>query len=180
MEKFKKDSFFKTGKVSRKIVMGLLILCLMLTLWLTTFAQQLASDLFNTQATNNTDWNIAFTKAVKNRVTGKAKQIKPVSYTSTTASFAVELTGVGDSISYSFTISNKGKIDAKVESIYIVPTNKESDALLFYVSNLEVGDELLAGDSKNLNVSVNFNKNYEGDATQIKKDVTILINFVQK
>lgn len=173
-----KDGFFKTGKVSAKVVMILLILFLVVTGVITTFAQKLSSDALEAK-TNNSDWDISFTKVVQDKITGSAKEIKEVSYTNTSATFYVKLSGVGDSISYDFTVTNNGILDAKVESIYIVPANKEDDALLFYTSNLNKGDEIKAGDSKNLKVSVNFNNNYKGDTLNLEKNVQIWVNFVQ-
>lgn len=180
MNNSNKEGFFKTGRVSSKVVAVLVIIFLIVTSGIVTFAQSLATDLYKTNAANNVAWNISFTKVIQNKITGNAKEIKQVSYTNTTASFAVELTGSGDSISYAFTITNNGKIDAKVESIYIVPANKEDDALLFYTSNLKPGDKLLAGESKELNVNVNFNQNYKGDANNLEKSATIFVNFIQK
>ncbi len=174
----KREGFFKTGKVSAKLITILLILFLVVTGAITTFAQSVSSDIFKVQ-TNNNDWDISFTKVVQDKITGNAKEIKTVSYTNTSASFYVNLSGNGDSISYDFTVSNNGSLDAKVESIYIVPANKEDDALLFYTSNLNKDDVIKAGDSKNLKVSVNFNPNYKGDNINLEKNVQIWVNFVQ-
>ena len=180
MENSNREGFFRTGKVSSKIVAVLVIIFLIVTSGIVTFAQSVATDLFQTNTTNNADWNISFTKVIQNKITGNAKEIEPVRYDNTMASFVVELTGIGDSISYDFIITNNGRLDAKVDGIFIYPANTEEDALFFYTSNLKAGDELLAGESKELNVSVNFNQNYKGDASKLEKSVKIFVNFVQK
>ena len=177
----KKDGFFKTGNVKWQTVTIIVLIALVFSVGIVTFAQPLADNLFNTaNKGNSTDWNISFTKAVQRNITGNAKEVKPVSYTATTASFAVELTGTGDSVTYDFTITNNGRLDAEVESIYIVPTNKEDDVILFQTSNLKVGDELLAGERKDIRVTASFNSNFSGETDGLQKSATVIINFVQK
>ena len=177
----KKEGFFKTGNVKWKTVTIIVLIVLIFSVGIVTFAQPLDSNLFDTaNKTNSTDWDISFTKAIQRNISGNAKEVKQVSYTATTASFSVELTGTGDSVTYDFTITNNGRLDAKVESIYIVPTNKEDDVILFQTSNLKVGDELLAGESKDIRVTALFNPNYNGNANNLQKSATVIINFVQK
>ena len=177
----KKEGFFKSGNVKWKTVTIIVLIALIFSVGIVTFAQPLAYNLFDiANKTNATDWNISFTKAIQRNITGNAKEVKPVSYTATTASFAVELTAVGDSVTYDFTITNNGKLDALVESVYIVPTNKEDDVIIFQTSNLKAGDELLAGESKDIRVTAQFNPNYSGDATNLQKSATVIINFIQK
>lgn len=177
----KREGFFRNGDVSWKIISVLIILMLIFSVGIVTFAQPLAKNLLSsTASSNNLDWDIAFTKVIQSNIVGGARELQAATYTDKTASISVELNGVGDSITYDFTITNRGKIDAKVESIYIVPTNKKDDALLFYTSNLEVGDELLSGTSKDLKVTVNFNQNYNSNVSNLEKSATIWVNFVQK
>lgn len=177
----KKESFLKTGTVKWKTVTLIVLCAFVFSVGIVAFAQPLAYRLFNTaNQGNTTNWNIVFTKAIQRNISGNAKEVRPVSYTSTTASFAVELTGIGDSITYDFTVTNKGRVDAEVESIYIVPTNKEDDAILFTTSNLYVGDDLLVGKSKDIRVTAKFNPNFKEDARNLEKSVTVILNFVQK
>ena len=175
----KNEGFFKTGNVKRKTIVLLVLLVLFFSVVIVTFAQPLARNLFPVK-TNSLDWNIKFTKAIQSNIKGYAQSIEPVSYDDSSASFAVQLTGTGDSVTYDFTISNEGKNDAKVDSIYIVPANKEDEAIIFQTSNLKIGEELLAGESKILKVTALFNPDFSGDPHNIEKKATIYVNFVQK
>lgn len=179
MQKENKEGFIKTGKIKNKKVFLLVLLVLCFSALIVTFAQPLAKNLFPVK-TSSLDWDIKFTKAIQSEVRGFAKSIEPVSYDATSASFAVHLTSIGDSITYDFTVTNAGKIDAKVDSIYIVPTNKEDDAIIFQTSNLTIGETLLAGESKILKVTALFNPDFKQDPHNIEKKATICVNFVQK
>ena len=179
MKKETKESFVNTGKVRNKTVFILVLLVLAFSVGIGVFAQSLAHDLFSVK-TSSLDWNIKFTKAIQSSVKGYARTVEEVSYDDNSASFAVHLTSVGDSVTYDFTVTNKGRLDAKVDSIYIVPTNKEDDAILFQTSNLAVGETLLVGESKVLKVTALFNPDFTSDPHNIEKKATIYINFVHK
>lgn len=128
---------------------------------------------------NNAKWNISFTKVIKTEVRGSAKEISRVSYNDLSASFNVLLPKPSDSISYEFTISNKGTLDAKLDTISVTPENREADAILYETSGVEVGDVLNAGESTTLIVTVSYNPKNE-DIEPEGKAAKIYINYSQK
>lgn len=132
-----------------------------------------------TNPNNNAKWNISFTRVIKTEVVGSAKEISEVSYNDLSASFNVLLPKPSDSISYEFTISNKGTLDAKLDTINVTPENREMDAILYEISGIEVGDVLNAGESTTLIVKVSYNpKNQEIEPDG--KAAKIYINYSQK
>ncbi|MCI9084336.1 MAG: hypothetical protein HFH46_01795 [Bacilli bacterium] len=128
---------------------------------------------------NNAKWNISFTKVIKTEVRGSAKEISRVSYNDLSASFNVLLPKPSDSISYEFTISNKGTLDAKLDTISVTPENQETDAILYETSGVKVGDVLNAGESTTLIVTVSYNPKNE-DIEPEGKAAKIYINYSQK
>ena len=128
---------------------------------------------------NDAKWNISFTKVIKTEVRGSAKEISKVSYNDLSASFNVLLPKPSDSISYEFTISNKGTLDAKLDTIVVTPENKDTDAILYETSGIKVGDVLNAGESTILIVTVSYNPKNE-DIEPEGKAAKISINYSQK
>lgn len=128
---------------------------------------------------NDAKWNISFTKVIKTEVKGSAKEISKVSYNDLSASFNVLLPKPSDSISYEFTISNKGTLDAKLDTIVVTPENKDTDAILYETSGIKVGDVLNAGESTTLIVTVSYNPKND-DIEPEGKAAKIYINYSQK
>ena len=77
------------------------------------------------------------------------------SYTATTANFSVGFTQPGDSITYDITVTNKGTLDAVVESITI---NKgDNSAIKYTTSGLKRGDKIVKNNGTNtLTIKVNY------------------------
>lgn len=142
-----------------------------------TFAQPLAHRL---PTVTGNEWNIGFVDAVRSDVKGNAKEMSAVTYNSTSASFNIFLSGAGDSITYDFTIKNKGALTAKVDSIYVVPTNKPNDAILFNTSGLQVGDELKSLEEAHLKVTASYSTSSLEDLNTASKSVTVIVNYKQK
>ena len=109
---------------------------------------------------------------------GNVMELAKPSFTTTTATFSVSLSAPGDKIVYDLTIKNSGKLNAKVDSIYIVPENKPDDIILYSVGGINLGDELKAGDSTHMNVTAMYNRT-SGGQEQVSKKVTVYINYVQ-
>lgn len=163
-------------KTKIRIITVVTIIALLVVVY-ATFAQPLAVNTI-TKSTNNASWDIAFTKAVSNGVYGNAKEISPVTYSHTDASFNVLLTGPDDQITYEFTITNLGNLDAKVNDINIIPENGEDDAVLYSISGLYIGDELDAGESTKMSVTVSYNNKIKA-TKHYQKNARVVINYVE-
>lgn len=172
-----KDRKIKMSKQStNKIVIALVAVGAFLIMWYATFAQPLA---FNVkQVSDEGAWNIGFIDMQVGSITGYAKELGKPSYTSTKANFYISLSGPGDKIVYDLTIKNSGTLNAKVDSIYIVPENKPDDRIIYSVGGLNLGDELKAGDSVHMTVTAMYN-NSSTSSEIARKDMSVIINYKQ-
>lgn len=173
-----KDRHIKMSKQStNKIVIALVALGAFLIMWYATFAQPLA---FNArqQTADGGSWNIGFINMEVDDIVGGAKELGKPSFTNSKANFYISLSGPGDKIVYDLTIKNSGTIDAKVESIYIIPENKPDDQIIYSVGGINLGDELKAGDSVHATVTAMYNRS-AGSASMARKDMSIIINYVE-
>lgn len=174
-----KDRHIKMSKKStNKIVIALVLVGALLTMWYAVFAQPLAFNV-RQETRNIQDWNIGFTDMQLSDAVGGAKELGKPSFTSTKANFYVSLTGPGDKIVYDLTIKNSGKINAKVESIYVTPNNKPGDQIIYSVGGINLGDELKVGESKHMTVTAMYNRNATTSLDSVRKDMWVVINYVE-
>lgn len=124
-------------------------------------------------------WNISFTNVSLDNIIGTASEIQPPLYDATYATFNVALQSPGDEISYDFTITNLGTLNAKIDGIYVVPENSSDNPILYNVTGINVGDVLDSNQSTHMKVTATLDKNYNGPGN-ISKQVKVIINYVQK
>ena len=173
-----KDRHIKMSKQStNKIVIILVAIGAFLIVWYATFAQPLG---FNArqQTADSGAWNIGFINMEINDIVGGAKELGKPSFTSNKANFYISLSGPGDKIVYNLTIKNSGTMDAKVDSIYIIPENKPDDQIIYSVGGISLGDELKAGESVDMTVTAMYNRS-ASSATDVRKDMSVVINYAQ-
>ena len=174
-----KDRHIKMSKKStNKIVIALVLVGALLTMWYAVFAQPLAFNAYQ-ETSNAKEWNIGFVDMQLSDVVGGAKELGKPSFTSTKANFYVSLTGPGDKIVYDLTIKNSGKINAKVKSICVTPNNKPGDQIIYSVGGINLGDELKVGESTHMTVTAMYNRNATTSSDSIRKDMWVVINYVE-
>ncbi len=133
-------------------------------------------------------WKIEFENVGTPTLNGTAAIVTPASLTATIISLDVSLTKPGDSIIYTFDVTNKGDIDAKLSAIPTITGLDEATAnninyTLTYANGgaLTANDELNAGDTKNLKLTIVFNSTA---TTVVATDTILNINaslvYVQK
>ena len=125
-------------------------------------------------------WDIGFVDMDLTNKKGQAVEVSSPSYTYYKAYFNVSFEKPGDEITYDLVIKNNGTIDAKVSSIVVTPEYNNTDPILFKVSGIKIGDEVDAGKTHKLKVNIKYNPNYQGQATLIKEELSVYINYVQK
>ena len=130
------------------------------------------------QAADSGACNIGFIDMEINDIVGGAKELGKPSFTSNKANFYISLSGPGDKIVYNLTIKNSGTMDAKVDSIYIIPENKPDDQIIYSVGGISLGDELKAGESVDMTVTAMYNRS-ASSATDVRKDMSVIINYAQ-
>lgn len=170
-----KDRNIKMSQRSiNRIVILMVSLGAFLVIWYSAFAQPLASN--SNQVTDS--WNISFNDMkLQSQVSG-AKEVNSPSFTSNKANFYISLAEKGDKIVYELTIKNSGTLNAKVDSIYIIPENKPSDQIIYSVGGINLGDELKAGESTKMTVTAMYN-NSATVTGSVKKDMSVIVNYKQ-
>jgi len=136
-------------------------------------------DSINVSTSTSEKWNISFTKAIKMEVHGNAREKSPVTFDALSASFDVSLTAPGDKISYEFTISNKGIIDAKLDDITLILSDLEDNVVDYQISGIDVGDKLKAGESTTMIVTISYKETADEKVTFYRDSAQIIINYVQ-
>lgn len=166
------------SKIKSRIII-IVFLAAFLTVSYTVFAQPVAFDMITAKKAGNGSWDISFTKMNQKSILGYAKETHKPVFTNTEATFHVLLMEPGDAIKYNLTIKNNGTIDAKVTSVNIIPENEPGDLILYSISGIKTGDEILAGDEVSVVVSAKYN-NKTSDREEARKNVKIIVNFEQK
>jgi uncharacterized repeat protein (TIGR01451 family) len=148
------------------VVVAICIATLGLSVAYSAFSTTL--NIAGTATVKGGQWSIYFTNLQTPTVSGSASSTKADITTSTTKfDFAVELVKPGDSVTYTFDVTNAGQIDAKLSSITI---GGASDAALKNVTytltksdgtTLAVNDALGSGDSQTLKLTVTYNADAE-------------------
>ncbi len=120
------------------------------------------------------DWNVSITN-IKTAYESDGCYAGSPTFTNLSANFDAYLMKPGDYITYEITISNKGTIAAKLESIDFDFSG--SDAII--ITNTEPKDILYGGESTVFSVTIT----YDEDATEIPsvktKNITGTIKYVQ-
>ncbi len=170
-----KDRNIKMSQRSiNRIVILMVSLGAFLVIWYSAFAQPLASN--SNQVTDS--WNISFNDMKLQSQVGGAKEVNSPSFTSNKANFYISLAEKGDKIVYELTIKNSGTLNAKIDSIYIIPENKPSDQIIYSVGGINLGDELKAGESTKMTVTAMYN-NSATVTGSVKKDMSVIVNYKQ-
>ena len=100
------------------------------------------------------------------------------SYTATTANFSVGLTQPGDSITYDITVTNKGTLDAVVESIDV--DKGDNPAITYTTSGLKRGDKITKNNGTNtLTIKVDYDSSVTSQPVSTTNDITVTINYQQ-
>lgn len=142
----------------------------------------LASQLqINGTSSISSNWDVKFTSMTDGTAVGNATNKVPATFTSTTATFDVELVSPGDSMTYELVVTNAGSLDATLDSIVGLPTSQDGDAIKYTVSGVSVGDALNAGDTATVTIKVEYDSSVETQPTaeQLSKTLSVTLNYVQ-
>ena len=117
-------------KDKKKILIGILsVLVCIMAVGYALLAQELT---INGRASIDSTWKVEITNITSKDVVGDAVNKTDPSYTTTTANFSVGFIQPGDSITYDITVTNKGTLDAVVESITV---NKGDNLAITYTTS---------------------------------------------
>ena len=124
----------------------------------------------------SSDWNIKIISADVTDTGGDGENVKN-NYTDLTADLEANLYNKGDYVEYSIIVENAGTFDAKLESIGL--TNSNNEVVLITSSGLTKGQTLYKNTTATLTVRIEYNSNYEGDASGTSGESTVDLDFVQ-
>lgn len=148
-----------------------------------------------TSTVKGNNWAVAFqdgslTVTPSNQVAGATVGASSTSatLTGTTLSFTADLTTPGDTLTYDFVVENGGSIDAKLASTPVLAgldtaTAQNVTYTLTYAdgSAIAAGDELLAGETKSVQLVVTFNATATTlPTTDQALSLSTTLNYVQK
>ena len=160
----------------KKLLIGTLstLVCIM-AIGYALLAQELT---INGSASIDSTWKVEITNIESKDVVGDAVNKVDPSYTATTANFSVGFTQPGDSITYDIKVTNKGTLDAVVESINVV--KGDNQAITYTISGLKRGDKLAKNNGTNtLTVKVDYDSNVTSQPASTTNDITVTINYQQ-
>lgn len=127
-------------------------------------------------------WNVEITE-IKSEFTGNAKDATVPTFTSTSATFNTELPDKGDTATYTITVSNKGKMDARLSSINWSPQNDSTSSPIIFtiVSQPATNSILTAGQTAEVVIEAKYDPNYDGEINEVnmKKEIAAIIEYVQ-
>lgn len=122
-------------------------------------------------------WKVEISGIKESTKTGTAFSDSIPTYTVSTATFDARLQAIGDSIDYVVTITNSGKIDAKLASIVTSQTNE--DTIIYEIIGVNKDDVLKAGEKIDVTIRVKLNPAITSIDSNISSNVTIFFNYVQ-
>ena len=140
-------------------------------------------SLFSTRLTINgisevtSSWKVYFESIEKTSVEGAATEASSPKIFNTTIEFEVNLRKPGDSITYTAVLKNGGTIGAIVNNIDASVTATESST--YTVTGIKKGDKLAAGQSKEITIKVEYDRDYTAVPDEKTNDLIINIECVQ-
>ena len=98
----------------------------------------------------------------------------------TTATFDVELQKPGDSMTYDITISNKGSLNAVLDSMVITEGIGGSEAITYSVTGVTKGTRLDVDTTNTVTVKVEWDDSLSTMPEVTNKTLTVTLNYVQQ
>ncbi len=163
-------------KNNKNVIIGiLLILVCIMTISYALLSQTLT---INGRGSTNFAWKVEITNIQSIDVVGDAVNKVEPTYTATTANFSVGFTQPGDSITYDITVTNKGTLDAVIESIKVVKGS--NPAVKYTISGLNNGDIITKNNGTNtLTLKIEYDANLVTQPTNITSDIKVILNYQQ-
>lgn len=162
---------------SRKKNYVIVALCTLLVFMGLGYAALSTSLVISGTSTITSSWDVEIT-SIESTLNGSATNTKEPYHESTKAIFYTGLISPGDSATYTITVSNKGTIDAKLDSI--TTQDISSEAISFGISGINQGDVIAAGKSQSFVVTVAYKSSVTSQPKETTGSYSISLNYVQK
>lgn len=121
-------------------------------------------------------WDVKFDSIKTVSTVGNVQNYERPKLTPKVIDFYAEFNDVGDTITYSINIKNRGTLDAKLTSINFLPSY--SKYLEYECDNLLEGTVLKAGESITTNLKIKYANANDSTAKQIK-NIKLVLNWEQ-
>ena len=159
------------------LICALLLTIMVMAVGYAAFRQTLTID---GTATIAGEWQVEIT-GITSELEGTAKnKTDTPTFTTTTATFDVELVKPGDSATYTITVTNNGSIDAKLNSITLTPQEDGSSAITYEVVKEPAKDSVLAVDGTHeVIIKVTYDEDTEEIPEVTTKKITGVLEYVQ-
>lgn len=130
----------------------------------------------NITGTSNitSNFSVKFTGIESTPTGGASNKTTPI-VTNTTATFNVNLVNPGDVMTYDITVTNAGTIDTELAEIKM--TDSSNTAIEFNYSGIEVGEDLLHGESKTFKVTAKYSDSVTTQPGTLASDLNITLNY---
>lgn len=125
-------------------------------------------------------WDVAITSITEGTAIGSAINRTPSTHTGTTATFDVELQKPGDSMTYDVTISNKGSLNAVLDSMVITEGIGGSEAITYSVTGVTKGTKLDVNTTNTVTVKVEWDDSLSTMPAVTTKTLTVTLNYIQQ
>lgn len=129
---------------------------------------------------NGATWQIEITGIKDKGLLGSAEVVEEPTFTKTTASLNSAFKYKGDSVIYQMMVENKGSMDAKLDSIQILPSGDAKSAVTYKVTNVTPGATMLrAGETNEIDVTVAYSNPENQTELDFTETVAVVLNYVQ-
>jgi len=135
----------------------------------------------NGTGTATGNWAVDIISITPTAQTGATDHVGTPSYTSTSATFNVDLAYPGATSSYQVAIKNNGNISAKLSTITdLTSLNAAAPAYITYaVTGVAVNDDLAPGVTATATVAVTWASSASTNPSGANKSATINFNYIQ-
>lgn len=162
---------------AKNVVLFILILAVLLMGYGYHVLLQKLSNSKNPDVSNET-WQVEITQIRDKSLLGSAEVLKTPTFTKNTAQLQSIFKYKEDSIIYEMTIQNKGSIDAKIDSIQLLPTSTKR--ITYAVSNVTPGITILrAGETKTFDVTVAYHQLDHQESLDVTNQVDVILTYAQ-
>lgn len=161
-----------------KLIIAAVVLVGLASVAYAAFAQLLT---ISGTGTANGNWDVEITSITAKDQTGATDQATTPNFTSTTATFDVDLAYPGATSSYDVVIENKGSIPAKLSTITdLTALNAAAPVDIHYtLTGVAVNDTLAAGATVTATVKVEWVSGGSANIDTQSKAATINFNYIQ-
>ena len=134
----------------------------------------------NGTATIASDWDVAITNITEGTPTGGATNAVAATHTGTTATFNVNLTKPGDTMTYVVTVHNGGTLNAKLTGLTVTPEESEVEGIYFDVTGVEQNVTTLdAGEDNQITVVVGWRQTGTDMPEELSQTLTVSLTYEQ-